>query len=107
MSAQSNGTAVLDPAAEGFEIEAGDVTGYQSMRVPLSPPGGAGMPLASPAGSVARALAARMRLPDDVPWILRDEATGSFLQEDRPIGDQLRPGCKVVLTPKAHLGGAL
>jgi hypothetical protein len=40
-----------------------------------------------------------------VPWVLRDEASGAFLDEGRAIGEQLRPGSKVTVTPKTHLGG--
>jgi len=52
---------------------------------------------------VATALASRMGLPADVPWIIRNDATGAVLEE-RPIGDQIEDGAKVVLSPKAHLG---
>jgi hypothetical protein len=104
MSNNGNGTAVLERPLGDFEIEADDVTGYQRLTVPLSAPGGRGLPLTAPASAVARALADRMRLPDDVSYALRDENSGAFLDENRPIGDQVRPGSRVTMTPKAHLG---
>jgi hypothetical protein len=46
-----------------------------------------------------------MALPGNVPWALRDEATGAYLDEEKPIGAQIETGSKVTLTPKTHLGG--
>jgi hypothetical protein len=57
-----------------------------------------------PAGAVAKALAVRMALPENVPWALRDETTSAFLEDDKPIGDQLGLGARVTVTPKTHLG---
>ena len=57
-----------------------------------------------PAGVVAESLAAEMRLPENVPWALRDERTSAFLDGTKPIGDQIEPGAKVTVTPRAHLG---
>ena len=49
-------------------------------------------------------LEARMALPRNVPWMLRDDATGALLDEAKPVGEQIESGAKVVLSPKAHLG---
>ena len=57
----------------------------------------------TPAGSVARALASRMGLPDNVPWSLRNDR-GQILEDNRGIGEQLDPGERVTVTPKTHLG---
>ena len=57
-----------------------------------------------PAGAVARALARRMLLPDNVPWALRDDQTSVYLDQDVAIGDQIEPGADVTITPKTHLG---
>jgi hypothetical protein len=56
------------------------------------------------AGAVARSIAERMALPDDVAWALRDERA-AFLVEDRPIGEQLGREARVTITPRTHLGG--
>jgi hypothetical protein len=80
-----------------FAFEASDATGSFTIEARDVQP-------ATPAGAVARALAGRMQLPNDVPWTLVDEQTGAFLDESRPIGDQIATGSRVSLTPKSHLG---
>ena len=57
------------------------------------------------AGDVTDVLVDRMSLPDDVRWVLRDDQSSAFLDESRPIGDQLEPGAHVTVTPLTHLGG--
>ena len=57
-----------------------------------------------PVGAVAAALASKMRLPNDVPWALRDDTTSVFLEDSLPIGDQILPDAHVTITPKTHLG---
>jgi hypothetical protein len=104
----STRTAVLPPPGEaedlGFQFDVSDVTGTHNLSVTLGGDG-RGLQHDLSAADVARALAARMALPDNVPWVLRDEASGAFLDEGRAIGEQLRPGSKVTVTPKTHLGG--
>jgi len=56
-----------------------------------------------PAGEVAQTLAARMELPTNVPWALRNDE-GSFLDETQEIGAQVEEDARLTLTPKAHLG---
>lgn len=56
-----------------------------------------------PAGEVAQTLAARMELPTNVPWALRNDQ-GSFLDETQEIGVQIEEDSRLTLTPKAHLG---
>jgi hypothetical protein len=104
MSSVSQGAAVLDGGPDDFEFEADDVTGVQQMKVSLSSREGDGLPITAPAWSVARALAVRMRLPTDVPWALRSGETGAFLDESRPIVEQIPRHSRLTLTPKAHLG---
>jgi len=53
---------------------------------------------------VASSLAAWMKLPDNVPWGLRDDSSSRFLDDELPVGDQIRPGARVTVTPKTHLG---
>jgi hypothetical protein len=105
MSSAVETPAVLPPPADadvrGFEFEATDVTGTHRVTV-----GSRDLDMdQAPTWAVTRSLVARMALPGNVPWALRDEATGAFLDEDRPIGSQLETGGKVTLTPKTHLGG--
>lgn len=57
-----------------------------------------------PAGAVAQAIAAQMHLPENTPWGLRDESTSVLLDDDKPIGEQIAPGARLKVTPKAHLG---
>jgi hypothetical protein len=80
-----------------FSFEATDVTGMHQVLA-------SEVQRALPAGAVARALAVRMSLPENVPWALRDESTSAFLEDDRPIGDQINVGARVTVTPKTHLG---
>jgi len=80
-----------------FHFEARDVTGTHVLQA-------RGVSRATPASSVASALAARLALPRNVPWMIRDDSTGAVLEADKPIGDQIESGAKVVLSPQAHLG---
>ena len=95
-----NNTLTLDPVDSkecGFEFEAIDVTGTITLRA-------RGMKPSTPAGTAAHALASRMQLPNNVPWMLRSDDTGAFLTEEGAIGDQIETGDRVVVTPKTHLG---
>ena len=80
-----------------FHFEARDVTGTHVLKA-------RNVQRSTPAGAVASALAARMALPRNVPWMLREDSTGALLDESKPVGDQIESGAKVVLSPKAHLG---
>ena len=57
-----------------------------------------------PARAVAHALAAKMLLPQNTPWALRDEDTSVYLDDETAIGEQVSPGARLTVTPKAHLG---
>jgi hypothetical protein len=80
-----------------FVFEAEDVTGTHTLEPDDVDP-------STPVGSVARVLAARMELPQNVPWALRDNRSGSYLDDDVPIGDQVETGAQLVITPRTHLG---
>jgi hypothetical protein len=98
MATRDGAVAAPEPSTmEVLSFEAGDVTGTHSVIAN-------DVQRTLPAGMVAKALAARMSLPQNVPWALRNESTSAFLDDDKPIGDQLAPGAKVTLTPKTHLG---
>ncbi len=88
--------AVMEPP-DVFDFEASDVTGTHSVSA-------RGVQRALRTREVADSLARTMALPKSVPWALRDESTSAFLDDEKPIGEQLRPGAKVTLTPKTHLG---
>ena len=79
-----------------FMLEVSDVTGTSTRTTERFQP-------STPAGAVARALAAEMELPRDVTWALRNDC-GGVLQEDVALGDQMESGEKLSLIPKAHLG---
>ena len=95
---RNNTLTVSGPESESdFFLEADDVTGTQ--RVELR-----NVPRSTPVGAVTQTLAARMSLPQNVPWALRRASDGEYL-EDRPIGEQVESGAKVTMTPRTHLGG--
>jgi hypothetical protein len=83
---------------QSFQFLARNVTATKTVPVDVA--------TTLPAEEVARAVAELMAMPQDTPWALREDDTASFLDGDRPIGEQLRPGARVTLTPKSHLGGA-
>ena len=76
---------------------ASNITGTQS--VPVEVNGGLSV------RSVADSIAARMALPEDVAWALRDDDSSTYLDESRPIGPQIGPNSRVTITPQTHLGG--
>jgi len=77
-------------------FHAANVTGTQEIPVEIGP----GLSVRA----VTDSIASRMALPGDVAWSLRDDDSSAYLDEDRPIGDQLAPGAHVTVTPKTHLG---
>ena len=54
-------------------------------------------------GDVTSSIVDLMALPDDVAWSLRADR-GQFLDEEAKIGEQLKPGSHVTITPRTHLG---
>lgn len=80
-----------------LSFEATDVTGTHTVTA-------ADVQSTTPAGLVARALASRMALPSNVPWVLRSDATSEFLRDDVAIGDQITSDARVTVTPRTHLG---
>ena len=88
-------TATANP--ELLMFRAANVTGTQEVPIEVVP----GLSVRSLTDSIAH----RMALPGDVPWSLRDDGSSTYLDEDRPIGDQIEPGTHLTITPKTHLGG--
>jgi hypothetical protein len=88
--------AAAAPPRRSFQFRATDVTGSVELDV-------ADVQRQTPAGAVAQSLAQRMDLPLNVPWALRDDR-GTFLDDDKEIGDQVEANAQLTLTPKTHLG---
>lgn len=90
--------ALMTPASpdDVMDLRAVDVTGTHEARA-------ADVQRGMPAGELAHTLAARMTLPLSVPWTLHN-TQGAFLDDRRPIGEQVEPGETVTLSPKTHLG---
>ena len=83
-----------------FRFHARDVTGTHDMEVTDIQRG-------TPSGAVAQSLAARMELPTNVPWSLRNDRTGVWLRDDVALDEQVKGDAEaqLTLTPKTHLGG--
>jgi hypothetical protein len=90
----STASEALDGAMLSFQAE--DVTGSHAAVVTVQK--------SLPAEAVTRSLVVQMALPDNMPYGLRDEKTGAFLDDRRSIGEQIEPGGKVTVTTKTHLG---
>lgn len=58
-----------------------------------------------PAGAVARSVASKMGLPQDVPWALRSDRTSVYLDDEVAIGDQIDSEGSMSIVPLTHLGG--
>jgi hypothetical protein len=95
MSDFNGASAVADPIEEMFHFDAIDVTGMHRARV-------ADVPRDVPVSAVAKAVAARMSLPEGA-YSLHD-SQGALLDNDKPIAEQVEPGVSVTIVPRAHLG---
>lgn len=82
-------------SSEVLAFQAANVTGTQEIPIEI----GRGVSVRSATDSIAH----RMALPGDVAWTLRDDGSSGYLDEEKPIGDQIRPGAHVTITPKTHL----
>jgi hypothetical protein len=85
-----------EPETSTLEFTAGDVTGTHTAAARVQ--------RTLPAHAVAESLVASMSLPQNVPYGLRDESTGAFLDDAKAIGEQIGPDAKITITPKTHLG---
>jgi hypothetical protein len=94
----TDGTATLPPSdlEEVFSFEAIDVTGMRQLHA-------RDVQRRLPAGAAARSVAEQLSLPDNVPWSFLS-ADGEFLDDQKPIGEQIQPGAMVTVVPKTHLG---
>ena len=80
-----------------LRFEASDITGMNVREVTDFDP-------EISAGAAAKTLAARMELPTNVPWALRDDRTGNYLDEQRSLGEQIESEARLTISPKTHLG---
>ena len=96
MPVAEDSTATADSLDDPLAFEAVDVTGSHNVAV-------SGVQRGLPAGVVATALARQMSLAPNTPWSLHD-SRGAILDDERTIGEQVTPGEKMTIVPKAHLG---
>ena len=92
-------TTTLDKSRSpdaSLKFEATDVTGTQRIPLTVIP--------SLLAETVAQSVASLMSLPENVTYALRDNSNTAYLDDRRPIGEQIAPGASVTLTPKTHLG---
>lgn len=95
----SERSLVATPQIDGgdmFRFELSDVTGTHHVVAD-------DVQSSLPAGAFASAVAARMSLPENVPWSLHTDE-GEFLEDDRPIGEQVPTDTRLWVSPKTHLG---
>ena len=84
-------------ASKPFSFTISDVTGTFSRVVDSYDPR---MSVAAVGADLTRDVA----WAQSTPWALRDDSRGEYLDETRPIGDQVESGAELVLTPRTHLG---
>jgi hypothetical protein len=97
MRAVEETTATLETTdTETFSFTVSDVTANREGDVQFD--------RRTPVKAVTQAIATRLGLPTNSPWALRSDRTSAFLDDSKPIGDQIAPGERVTVTPKAHLG---
>ena len=80
-----------------FGFRASDITGTHVSEVTDVDPGVS-------VAIAAKSLAARMELPANVPWALRDDRTGNYLDDQRSLGEQIESDAQLTMVPKTHLG---
>ena len=57
-----------------------------------------------PVSTGAATVATMMHLPENVPYALRDDFSSQYLDDSMPIGNAIKPGARLTITPKTHLG---
>ena len=91
-------TNLVPEIRPSLRFQARNVTATKTLPVDVSPD--------LTAEAVASAIASLLAMPQDTGYALREDDSASFLDGDRPIGEQIQPNARVTLTPKTHLGGA-
>lgn len=88
----------LSPESEEYlEVRAMNISGSRQVELRVQ--------RRLPAGTLARTAARRLSLPGDSIWALRDESSSAYLDDTRPVGEQVRSGARLRLSPRSHLGG--
>jgi hypothetical protein len=85
--------AVYDP----LDFQATDVTGTREL-------GFDGVNGHRLTRDVAMSVAGAMDLDLSLPYGLRDDDRARMLDDETPLGSQIRPGGRLVVIPKSHLG---
>ena len=88
----------MSQTAKTLSFRATDVTGTLSVEA-------TDVESTLPAGAVARSIASKMALPDDVPWSLRSDRSSTYLDDDVALGDQIESDTEITIFPRTHLGG--
>lgn len=88
-------TAPALTSGRGMNLRFTDVTGMHESDATVQE--------RTPAGQVARAMAARFQFPENTAYALRTDR-GAYLDEESTIGDQVTSDDQLTLTPKTHLG---
>jgi hypothetical protein len=84
----------------GLTVEVSDPNGQQQVLLE-------GVRPSATVNEVVAMAMSELRLPPNVDWNLRDDATSRLLPEQQPIGDiatQASPHVKVTMQPDAGLG---
>jgi len=95
--AQQTKTTAEAPDATGLNFYVTNVTGTRSFEA-------TGVDPTLPADVVSQAVSVELSLPQNVPWTFRRDDSAEYVDGLSPIGDQVEPGTRTTLTPKAHLG---
>jgi hypothetical protein len=97
MRATEETTATLETTdTETFSFTVSDVTANRESDVQFD--------RRTPVKAVTQAIATRLGLPTNTPWALRSDRSSAYLDDAKPLGDQIAPGERVTVTPRAHLG---
>ncbi len=89
-------TARAPEAPDLLTFRAGNILGTQHVPVEVA--------RSRLVSDVTKSIIDKMALPTDVSWALRDDGSSAYLDDEKPIGDQLAPGASATVTPRAHLG---
>jgi hypothetical protein len=84
-------------ASTTLNFQAYDVTGSFSVDVK-------DIQGAIPVSTMAATVATMLHLPENVPYALRDDFSSQYLDDAMPIGDAIKSGARLTITPKTHLG---
>lgn len=98
-TATQSRTATIQSPGNTIRFRVRDVTGTHETSVEDVPRG-------TSASRLAQSLASRLGQASDVAYSLRSDQSGQWLDDDRPIEEQIgeEPDNSLTLVPKTHLG---